>query len=67
MHSDSYSWTVVFVAVVIAALSVGGFVFAPKGDNQTYPRPSWIGLILQSLAIFNNPDTRLMLFIVYSS
>ena len=24
------------MAIVIAVLCVGGYVFAPKGDNQTY-------------------------------
>jgi hypothetical protein len=30
------SWSVVFVAIVIAILCLAGYVFAPKGDNQTY-------------------------------
>jgi hypothetical protein len=30
------SWSVVFVAIVIGVLCVAGYVFAPKGDNQTY-------------------------------
>lgn len=29
------SWSVVFVAIVIAVLCVAGYLFAPKGDNQT--------------------------------
>ena len=29
-------WSVVFVAIVIAILCLAGYVFAPKGDNQTY-------------------------------
>jgi len=30
------SWSVIFVAIVIAVLCVAGYVFAPKGDNQTF-------------------------------
>lgn len=34
-------WSVIFVAIVIAILCLAGYVFAPKGDNQTYsPLPS---------------------------
>ena len=33
---NRFRWTVVFVAIVIAILSVAGYIFAPKGDNQTY-------------------------------
>ena len=34
--TDSGSWSVVFVAIIIGVLCVAGYVFAPKGDNQTY-------------------------------
>ena len=35
------SWSVIFVAIVIAVLCLGGYVFAPKGDNQTYIIKPW--------------------------
>jgi hypothetical protein len=49
------------VAIVIAVLCVGGFVFAPKGDNQTYPNVQVFELILQSLAVLNYPSNRILL------
>ena len=35
-HETYARWSVVFVAIVIAILCLAGYVFAPKGDNQTY-------------------------------
>jgi hypothetical protein len=56
------------VAIVIAVLCVAGYVFAPKGDNQTYVTPSdKVELIwIQSMAVFNNPDTGIVLPVVRS-
>jgi hypothetical protein len=34
--ADECRWIIIFVAIVIGALCIGGYVFAPKGDNQTY-------------------------------
>ena len=62
--SDLVRWSVVIVAIVIAVLCIAGYVFAPKGDNQTY----LVHLVQRTnskcLAILDYTDARIMLFTV---
>jgi len=51
-YIDDYSWSVIFAAIVIGVLCVAGYVFAPKGDNQTYSIFIWL-CWLQCLEIFH--------------
>jgi hypothetical protein len=59
-HETYARWSVVFVAIVIAILCLAGYVFAPKGDNQTYsthtvPGPS-TALEMRRPSSFHGPQ-----------